>query len=55
MANVTKKTATGKRLKRVLLGFLLLVGITNLPWPSDFLEMWVDADHYQYSNGDGTW
>ena len=53
-----KKAYTGnmkRQIGRLGLAYLLLVGITNLPWPSDFLEMWVDHNHYKYSNGDATW
>lgn len=32
-----------------------MIALCNLPAPSDTFELWVDYNHYKYSNGDGSW
>jgi len=52
MENVTKKKR--KRWITPLLIAVSLIALCNISGPSDFFELWVDYNHYQYSNGDGT-
>jgi hypothetical protein len=52
MGNVTKQKR--KRWITPILIAVSLIALCNLPGPSDFFELWVDYNHYKYSNGDGT-
>jgi hypothetical protein len=53
MENVTKSKK--KKWLRLVLIISGIMALCNLPGPSDFFEMWVDHNHYRFSNGDGTY
>ena len=50
----TKKAKRYRWLVRALMP-LAIVALCNLSGPSDFFELWIDYNHYKYSNGDGSW